>query len=64
MPVRPIGQVNKRRLLLDEVAERMAGGPGRDSGTAPRDLSGVWVWGFSRFGGPTTPKVPADVFDG
>lgn len=62
MPVRPIGTENKRRQLLAEVRAEMAPGVSAESTGIAVNLDGKWIWGVSRFGGPTTPKVPKDTF--
>jgi len=62
MPIRPIAADNKRRQLLAEIREEMAPGVSAESTGVSVNLDGKWVWGISRFGGPTTPKVPHDRF--
>lgn len=59
-PLVPMADRNKRRQLLSDIAQapgRSLDGPGVEI-----DLSGKWIWGVSRFGGPTRPKVQQDAF--
>lgn len=62
MPVMPMAERNKRRQLLAEVAQVRAPGRGKDGPGIEVDIDGKWIWGVSRFGGPTQPKVPQDAF--
>ena len=61
--------VNKRRQLLEEVKALIEEGEEREEGIAVEtaslrtgDGSRKWVWGASRWWGPTTPRVRKDVF--
>lgn len=61
-PLVPMADRNKRRQLLSEIAQAQAPGRSVDGPGVEIDLSGKWIWGVSRFGGPTRPKVQQDAF--
>ncbi len=70
--LRPISAENKRRELMVEVDAKIAaaqGDPiGAQAGLAEslQDENGdmFWMWGWSKFGGTTRPKLASDLFDG
>lgn len=61
-PLVPMIERNKRRQLLSEIAQAQATGRSVDGPGIEVDIEGKFVWGVSRFGGPTRPKVPQDAF--
>ena len=61
-PLRPMAERNIRRQLLADIAQEQASGRSVDGPGTEIDVSGKFIWGVSRFGGPTRPKVPQDVF--
>lgn len=69
--MRLIATQNKRRELLGDVQgmleTRDARGTGMgEMGDSIQDPEGnlYWMWGWSRFGGTTRPKLELDVFGG
>lgn len=71
MRMRPIGTWNKRREIAGDVREALdqrdaRGSGGGEMGESLQDDEGnlYWMWGWSRFGGTTRPKLATDVFGG
>ena len=69
--MRPIGTWNKRREILQDVQGLLdqrdsRGIGGGEMGESLQDAEGnlFWMWGWSRFGGTTRPKLELDVFNG